>query len=150
MATNQIDNTVIGGGFFNSGAVTGSISSPVTAAGITGLGSGTVGSTLTSTGAGTAWTAATHSISNGAAISATGKMELHGKDADLVIAGESIKDRFKNIDESLTAIQERLNILRPNKDLEKDWAELAELGRLYREKEAYILEGLKIWDILNE
>jgi hypothetical protein len=46
-------------------------------------------------------------------------------------------------------IQSRLNILQPNTALEKEWEELYELGRKYRELEQQIKEKQATWDRLK-
>lgn len=74
-------------------------------------------------------------------LTASGTVELTGEDADIVINGVRLSD-------SLNAINERLNILHTNRELEADWADLAELGRQYREKEAWVKERVKLLDIL--
>ena len=70
-----------------------------------------------------------------------GIMQVNAK--DLAIGNVSIL-------ETIQSIQERLNLLIPNPKLEKEWAELAELGKKYRELEQYILEKQKTFDILNK
>ena len=54
------------------------------------------------------------------------------------------------LDDRLTAIEERLGILRPNNDLEGKWEKLKALGEEYRKLEQEILEGENIWDILKK
>jgi hypothetical protein len=64
-------------------------------------------------------------------------------DGDFTIRGVKLYDR-------LTAIEERLGILRPNNDLEGKWEKLKALGDEYRKLEQEILEGENIWDILKK
>ena len=54
------------------------------------------------------------------------------------------------LDDRLTAIEERLGILRPNNDLEGKWEKLKALGEEYRKLEQEILEGEKIWATLKK
>jgi hypothetical protein len=54
------------------------------------------------------------------------------------------------LDDRLTAIEERLGILRPNNDLEGKWDKLKALGEEYRRMEKEILEGEKIWATLKK
>jgi len=61
-----------------------------------------------------------------------------------------IKIQGKSLNETLKNIEERLAILRPNPELEEKWDNLKELGRMYRELEAEIIEKQKIWDILKK
>lgn len=68
-----------------------------------------------------------------------GDLELEG---DLKIGGVSLSKR-------LDAIEQRLNILRPNVDLESKWVKLRELGEEYRRLEAEIIDKQAVWDALK-
>ena len=86
------------------------------------------------------------SISNTTAdtlINAGGQIELRGDKADVVINGVSLK-------ETLKGIQDRLNILRPNTELEAEWDQLQELGEQYRRLEAELLEKQQMWSTLRK
>ena len=86
------------------------------------------------------------SISNTTAdtlINAGGQIELRGDKADVVINGVSLK-------ETLEGIQARLNILRPNPELEAEWDELQALGEQYRRLEAELLEKQRMWSTLRK
>jgi hypothetical protein len=83
------------------------------------------------------WTAADTTINAG------GHLELRGDTADVVINGVSLK-------ETLEGIQERLNILRPNPELEAKWDELQALGEQYRRLEAELLEKQRMWSTLRK
>jgi hypothetical protein len=50
---------------------------------------------------------------------------------------------------TLTSIQERLNILTPAPELEKDWDQLRKLGEQYRKLEAEFEEKSKMWKTLK-
>lgn len=63
-------------------------------------------------------------------------------DGDLKMGGVSLGDR-------LDAIEARLNILRPNADLESKWVKLRELGEEYRRLEAEIIDKQRVWDTLK-
>ena len=89
------------------------------------------------TGTITDWT---HSIMNS---SPSGKLVLSGADADVVIDGVSLKD-------TLVGIQQRLAILQPNPELEKQWHSLRELGEQYRALEAELLEKQKMWEAVKQ
>ena len=69
------------------------------------------------------------------------KIQLNGPEADIEINGESLKDMLRNI-------EQRLNILKPNKDLESEWEELRALGDAYRKLEADIKAKMKTWDAI--
>jgi hypothetical protein len=73
----------------------------------------------------------------------SGRMELRGTDADLVINGVSLNDTLK-------LIQDRLNMLRPNRELEAEWDQLKELGDQYRKLEKQLIEKQKAWDLLRK
>ena len=71
-----------------------------------------------------------------------GTLELQGEGADVKINGVSLTGVLKNI-------EERLNILRPNKELEADWDQLRELGNQYRRLEAELKEKSLMWNKLK-
>ena len=101
--------------------------------------------TITSTGATTApiYTTATGIASPWASTSSTGKLNLDGDQADVVINGKSLVD-------TLLALEERLNILVPNTELEKEWAELKQLGDAYRKLEQDLTEKAAMWQVLQK
>lgn len=61
---------------------------------------------------------------------------------DIIISGASLKD-------FMCAVHDRLAILQPNPDLEKEFNELAICAAQYRELEKKFLEQQKILKILN-
>ena len=73
----------------------------------------------------------------------SGKMELRGDQADIVINGVSLND-------TLQTIQDRLNMLQPNREVEQEWDQLRELGEQYRKLEKKLIEKQKAWDILKK
>jgi hypothetical protein len=100
-----------------------------------GLSSGAGYTYTTGTGGGNPW--ATNTTLKG------GQLELEGKDADVIIDGKSLLG-------TLQALEERLNILVPNQELEKEWAELKKLGDAYRELEADLKEKAAMWQVLQK
>lgn len=76
-------------------------------------------------------------------INNSGRIECTGENADLILNGKSVKT-------ALEAIEERLAILHPNPELEKEWAELKELGDRYRTLETEIKAKMKVWDTLKK
>lgn len=54
-----------------------------------------------------------------------------------------------NLMEALSKIESRLNILRPNAEIESRWEELKELGDKYRALEADILSKEELLDLLT-
>jgi len=85
----------------------------------------------------TGWSSGAN-ISNGT----SGKISLHGKDADIEINGESLVAMLKRI-------KERINLLTVNHELESEWEELRELGNQYRELEQRIKDKLDTWNKLQ-
>jgi hypothetical protein len=65
-------------------------------------------------------------------------IDLKGENADIRINGVSLTDTLKTI-------QDRLNILRPNPELETEWDQLRELGAQYRELEKKLQEQSDMW-----
>jgi hypothetical protein len=72
---------------------------------------------------------------------ASGKIKLDGPEADIELNGESLIGMLQNI-------EQRLNILRPNPELESEWEELRELGNAYRKLEAKIQSKMKTWNAI--
>ena len=73
----------------------------------------------------------------------SGKIKLTGEGADVEINGLSLKKVLEDI-------EDRLAILRPADDLEKDWDELRRLGNEYRQLEQEIREKMAVWDTLKK
>ena len=71
-----------------------------------------------------------------------GDVEITGDNADISINGVRLGDR-------LSAIEQQLNILRPNQELEAEWDELGQLGRRYRQLEQEIKEKMEVWRLLQ-
>ena len=94
------------------------------------------------------WTTGT-SMSSGVGIGewahhtgTSAKIKLDGPEADIEINGESLVDMLR-------AIEDRLNILKPNESLESEWEDLRALGEQYRALEKHILEKQATWDRLR-
>jgi hypothetical protein len=73
----------------------------------------------------------------------SGVVELRGQKADIVVNGESMMQTLRNI-------QDRLNMLRPNPELEAEWDQLRELGEQYRKLESEFKEKSKMWETLKK
>ena len=71
-----------------------------------------------------------------------GTLDLRGEGADVKINGVSLTGVLKNI-------EQRLNILRPNIELEAEWSQLRELGDQYRRLETELKEKSLMWNKLN-
>ena len=78
----------------------------------------------------------------GATLGASGKMELRGEGADIDINGKSMKAWMEKV-------EDRLNILTPNPELEKEWDELRRLGERYRKLEKKCQEKAEVWKKLK-
>ena len=94
--------------------------------------------TAGSNGSNTIWGTGT----SAAELNQQGMLSLKGDKADIDINGVSLM-------KTLTSIQERLNILTPAPELEKDWDQLLELGEQYRKLEAEFEEKSKMWKTLK-
>ena len=83
------------------------------------------------------------STSNTLNVPTSGRMELQGAQADIVMNGVSLNDTLK-------LIQDRLCMLRPNSELEQEWDQLRDLGEQYRELEKQLMEKQRAWDLLRK
>jgi hypothetical protein len=83
------------------------------------------------------------STSNTLTASTSSRIELRGAHADIVINGVSLND-------TLRSIQDRLNMLRPNCELEADWDQLRSIGEQYRDLEKQLMEKQRAWDLLRK
>lgn len=72
-----------------------------------------------------------------------GQLDLRGENADIIVNGKSLMSMLERI-------EERLNLLKPNTDLEAEWDELKELGDRYRELEQRCKEKAEIWKKLKD
>ena len=72
-----------------------------------------------------------------------GKMRITGEDADIELNGISLK-------QTLDQLQERMAILQPNPELEKEFKELREIRQQYIQLEQNLLEKKEMWDTLNK
>lgn len=71
-----------------------------------------------------------------------GTIDIQGENADIKMNGKSLKAW-------MIAVEERLNILTPNPELEKDWDELRRLGERYRKLEKKCREKARMWEELK-
>ena len=67
---------------------------------------------------------------------------LKGDDADIDINGKSLM-------KTLEALEDRLNMMVPNPELEKEWDDLKKLGDRYRKLEKKCREKAKMWNKLK-
>lgn len=114
----------------------GTIDSGVSLTGAAGGPVYTLGSAIPNT----SWTSDTITLGS---ITRSNTLQINGEGADVVVNGESLMGTLRDI-------QERLNMLRPNPELEAEWDALRELGMQYRELERQCQEKSKMWDTLKK
>ena len=103
------------------------------------LGSGLNSNAIwTTTGTGTGW----NQSAVGATIGNSGSLSIKGENADIDINGKSMKAWMEKV-------EERLNILTPNPELEKEWDDLRKLGEKYRKLEKKCKEKAEVWKKLK-
>lgn len=73
----------------------------------------------------------------------SGSIDIQGQNADIKMNGKSMKAWME-------AVEERLNILTPNPDMEKDWDDLRRLGERYRKLEQKCKDKAKMWEALKK
>jgi hypothetical protein len=106
---------------------------------------GTTGYNLSATGGNVNWQSPYYINS---AVGATiggkgGQLQLKGEDADIVVNGKSMM-------QLLERIEDRLNLLEPNLELEKEWDDLRKLGERYRKLEKKCKEKAAVWKKLKD
>ena len=72
----------------------------------------------------------------------TNTIQIKGENADLLINEKSLKTWMEKV-------EERLNILTPNPELEKEWDDLRRLGERYRKLEKKCREKADMWKKLK-
>jgi hypothetical protein len=73
----------------------------------------------------------------------SGQIDIRGEKADIRINGKSMNRWMEQV-------EQRLNILSPNPDLEKEWDDLRRLGERYRKLEKKCQEKAKMWEALKK
>ena len=79
----------------------------------------------------------------GSQLDQSGRMILRGENADLDINGKSLNGWMEKV-------EERLNILTPNPELEKEWDDLRRLGDRYRKLEKKCQQKAQMWEALKK
>lgn len=106
-----------------------------------GAGGAGSGATIVSNGSSLNWnTISTNPNIQGKTLHVDGSANITG---ELTVGGVKLSER-------LDQIEQRLNILRPNEELEEKWENLRALGQAYRELEKEILEKQEMWAILKK
>jgi hypothetical protein len=72
-----------------------------------------------------------------------GTIELRGENPDIKMNGKSMVAWMEKV-------EERLNILTPNLELEKEWDDLRRLGQRYRALEKKCKEKAQMWEALKK
>ena len=118
----------------------------------TGLGGYSIGNGGTGISPNTVWTTNTTAAGSfrispdysavGSQLDQNGRMSLRGDKADLDINGKSLRGWMEKV-------EERLNILTPNPELEKEWDDLRRLGERYRKLEKKCKEKAEVWKKLK-
>lgn len=105
----------------------------------------TIGSGLTGTSANAIWTTSGTGWNQSAigSIQPSATISLKGEEADIDINGKSMRAWMEKV-------EERLNILTPNTELEKDWDDLRKLGERYRKLEKKCKEKAEVWNKLKK
>jgi len=73
----------------------------------------------------------------------SGQIDIKGEKADIRINGKSMNKWMEQV-------EQRLNILAPNPELEKEWDDLRRLGERYRKLEKKCQEKAKMWEALKK
>ena len=73
----------------------------------------------------------------------SGQIDIKGEKADIRINGKSMNKWMEQV-------EQRLNILTPNPELEKEWDDLRRLGERYRKLEKKCQEKAKMWAALKK
>ena len=71
------------------------------------------------------------------------KISISGENADIEINGKSMTEWMERV-------EERLNILTPNTELEKEWDDLRRLGERYKKLEKKCKEKALMWETLKK
>jgi hypothetical protein len=77
---------------------------------------------------------------------ASNTLSVHGDaefDGDVTVKGRSLA-------EFMDSVEQRLNVLRPNPELEAEWDQLRALGERYREMEKQLTEKSQMWATLKK
>jgi hypothetical protein len=110
---------------------------------ITTIGGGQGGYTYTTGTTSSPWIATGPGTNPAMVVNQSGTIEIKGEDADIKINGKSMKTWMEQV-------EERLNILTPNPELEKDWDDLRKLGERYRKLEKKCQEKAQMWAALKK
>jgi hypothetical protein len=73
----------------------------------------------------------------------SGQIDIKGEKADIRINGKSMNKWMEQV-------EQRLNILTPNPELEKDWDDLRRLGERYRKLEKKCQDKAQMWAALKK
>jgi hypothetical protein len=99
--------------------------------------------TTNTTNTASPWIATGTGINPAMVVGQGGSIDIQGQNADIKINGKSMKIWME-------AVEERLNILTPNPELEKEWDDLRRLGERYRKLEKKCREKAQMWAALKK
>jgi hypothetical protein len=88
------------------------------------------------------WITTTTGTNPAMVVNQGGVIDIAGENADIKMNGKSMKAWMEKV-------EERLNILTPNPDMERDWDELRRLGERYRRLEKKCREKARMWEELK-
>jgi hypothetical protein len=107
------------------------------------IGNGGTGYTYTTTGtSGSPWIG-TGTGTSTLSVEQSGTIELRCENPDIKMKGKSMVTWMEKV-------EERLNILTPNPELEKEWDDLRRLGQRYRALEKKCKEKAQMWAALKK
>ena len=133
-------NVTIGNG--GTSSATGAVWDTTSLPSLTGsvLGSGVY---YTSGAAGSSGTYGNITIGGNSVRPNQNKISISGENADIEINGKSMTAWMERV-------EQRLNILTPNTELEKEWDDLRRLGERYRKLEKKCKEKALMWETLKK
>jgi len=81
-------------------------------------------------------------------------ISTNGADTTLSVKGDAdfggdVRVKGRSLAEFMQQVEQRLNMLRPNPEMEAEWDELRELGERYREMERQCKEKSDVWNRLK-
>ena len=126
--------TITHGGTGTTGSAVGSVS---------GLGYAATNPWQTLTTTGTSVNIGSSATDYNMKVEQSGQIDIKGEKADIRINGKSMNKWMEQV-------EQRLNILSPNPELEKEWDDLRRLGERYRKLEKKCQEKAKMWEALKK
>jgi len=104
---------------------------------------------LYSIGSGTGATYTTNTTADPWIVRSNGANTTLSVNGDANFDGD-VKIQGRSLAEFMEQVSQRLNMLQPNPELEKEWDQLRELGEQYRELERKCKEKSEMWNRLKQ